>query len=248
MRVLLANPNTTEAVTELVARRAREVAPEGVEIRAVTGRFGAAVIGTRAELAVAEHAALDLLAREAPGCDAAIIAASTDSGLRAARSLLDMPVLGLTESALHVACLIAPCFATVTLSRASAGTLRELIALYGLGARCVAQRFADATPQELLAEPVRVAALVASEAFAAAEAGAECVVLVGAVTAELPARLQAAVPVPLVEGVSAAVALAPALARLRLPRPGGAFATPRGRATTGLDPALAGLLLRGFPP
>lgn len=248
MRLLLANPNTTQAVTDMVARRAQACAGPDIQIRAVTSRFGAAVIGTRAELAVAEHAALDLLAREARDCDAAIIAASTDSGLRAARSLLPIPVLGLTESALHVACLTASRFGAITLSRASAATLRDLIALYGLESRCAALHFADATPQHLLADPAPVLKLIAAEIDRAADAGAECVILVGAVMADAPARLQPSSPVPLVEGVSCAVALARALAGLRLPRPTGAFATPAGRVTTGLDPALAGLLLRGDAP
>ncbi len=240
MRLLLANPNTTQAVTDLVAAAARRASPAGTEIRAVTAGFGAAVIGTRAELAVAEHAALDLLAREAPGCDAAIIAASTDSGLRAARELLAIPVLGLTESALHVACLTAARFATVTLSRGSAATLRELVTLYGLDARCAVQCVAEATPQDMLAEPERVAGLVAAQAARAVDAGADCIVLVGAVLADLAARLQPTLAVPVIEGVACAVALAGALVRLRVPRPG--YAGADGRATTGLAPALAGLL------
>lgn len=244
MRLLLANPNTTQAITDLVAGAARRAAPAGTEIHAVTARFGAAVIGTRAELAVAEHAILDLLAREAPGHDAIVVAASTDSGVRAAREIFSVPVLGLTESALHVACLRAARFATVTLSARSAAMLRDQIEVSGLSARCVAQNFAEATPQALLRDPDAVAALLASEIVRAVAAGAECVVLIGAVMADMVSRLQPGVPVPLLEGVSCAVALAGALAGLRPP---GGLAVPTGRATTGLDPALAGRLLGGGP-
>jgi allantoin racemase len=82
MRILLANPNTSAAVTDAIAAAARSVASPWVEIKPVTARFGARVIATRTEAAVAEHAVLELLAREAEGCDAAIIGASLDSGLR----------------------------------------------------------------------------------------------------------------------------------------------------------------------
>jgi allantoin racemase len=46
MRILLANPNTTQAVTDTIAAAARAVAGPGTEIVPVTARFGAAVIGT----------------------------------------------------------------------------------------------------------------------------------------------------------------------------------------------------------
>ena len=59
MRILLANPNTTQAVTDMIAARAREAAAPGTEIVPATARFGARVIGTRAEMAIAEHAGID---------------------------------------------------------------------------------------------------------------------------------------------------------------------------------------------
>ena len=238
MRLLLANPNTSQAITGIVAAAARAVAGAGTEIVPVTARFGARVIGTRAELAVAEHASLDLVAREAAGCEAVVIAASTDSGLRAARELLAVPVLGLTESALHVACLTGGRFAAITLSRRSGHTLRELIDGYGLAGRCCAQRALEATPTQLLERPDEVADMIAAAALAESEA--DVIVLVGAVMAAMPARIQARLPVPVIEGVSCAVALAEALARLRLPKPmAGGYAAPHGRATTGLGEALA---------
>ncbi len=244
MRLLLANPNTSQAVTDAVAARARAVASEGTEIVPVTATFGARVIGSRAELAVAEHASLDLIARRAAGCDAVVVAASTDSGARAARELLAVPVLGLPESALHVACLTGGRFAAVTLSRRSGHTLRELIDASGLAGRCCAQRALDATPLQLLERPDELADLVTGAARDAVERdGADVVVLVGAVMAAMPARVQPHVPVPVVEGVACAVTLAEALARLRLPKAtAGGYAAPRGRASVGLGEALSGML------
>ncbi len=247
MRLLLANPNTSQAVTDAVAAAARAVASAGTEIVPVTASFGARVIGSRAELAVAEHASLDLIAREAAGCDAVVVAASTDSGVRAARELLAVPVLGLTESALHVACLAGGRFAAITLSRRSGHTLRELIDATGLSTRCCAQRALDATPPQLLERPDELAGLVAGAALAMVEEhGPDVIVLVGAVMAAMPARIQARVPVPVVEGVSCAVALAEAMARLRLPKAtAGGYAALSGRGTVGLSDALSRRLQGG---
>ncbi len=241
MRILLANPNTTEAVTETIAAAARAAAAPGTEIVAATARFGARVIGTRGEMAIAEHAALDMLARHAEGCDAVIIGASIDSGLRAAREMLAVPVLGLTEAALHVACLAGGRFGTITLSRRSAYPLREMIEGYGLMSRCGGMRAVDANPLDLLAAPERIAALIEAAAASLIERDmVDVIVLIGAVMAAMPARVQPAIPVPVVEGVSAAVALAGAMVRLALPRPrAGGYAALPARELVGVDPALA---------
>jgi allantoin racemase len=247
MRLLLANPNTSPAVTDAIAAAARAVAAPGTEIVAVTARFGARVIGTRAEMAIAEHASLDLLARESGGCDAAIIGASIDSGLRAAREMLAMPVLGLTESALHVACLTGGRFGVIALSRRSAYPLREMIEAYGLMSRCGGLRAVDVSPLDLLAAPDRVADLIVRQATdLVSDDMVDVIVLIGAVMAAMPARVQPRVPVPVIEGVSCAVALAESLVRLKLPkaRAGGYAALPA-RELVGVDPALAA---RFVPP
>lgn len=241
MKLLLANPNTSQSVTDTIAAGARAVASPGTEIKAVTAAFGARVIGTRTEMAIAEHAAVDLLAREATGCDAAIIGASIDSGLRAAREMLAMPVLGLTESALHVACLTGGMFGLITLSRRSAYPLREMVEAYGLTRRLGGVRALDVGPLELLRDPDGVAGLITAAAeVLVARDFVDCIVLIGAVMASMPARIQGAISVPVIEGVSCSVALAEALARLRLPKPtmGGYAALPP-RELVAIDPALA---------
>ena len=119
---------------------------------------------------------------------------------------------------------------------------------HGLAARCCALQALDATPMQLLERPDELADMVAGRALAAVDGhGADVVMLVGAVMAAMPARIQARVPVPVVEGVSCAVALAEALVRLRLPKAtAGGYAALSGRATHGLGDALAARL-QGVP-
>lgn len=241
MRILLANPNTSQSVTDTIAEAARRAASPDTSIRAVTAGFGARVIGTRTEMAVAEHACLDLLAREAPGMDAVIIGASIDSGLRAAREMLDVPVLGLTESALHVAALGGGRFGAVVLSGRSMPVLREMIEAYGFAGRLAGLAAVASGPLDLLERPDAVAEAIAAAACALVERdGAEAVVLVGAVMAAMPARVQPRVPVPVIEGVGCAVGLAEALVRLRLPKPrAGSYAALPAREQVGIGAELA---------
>ena len=240
MRLLLANPNTTAGITELMAEAARAVAAPGTEIKAVTGTIGAAVIGSRMEMVVGDYSSLTLVAREAEGCDAVIIAASIDSGLRAIKQMLNVPVLGLTEAAIHAACLSGGRFGMVVSSARVGSIMREMVEGYGLSTRLAGIRWLGSEASAVFSDPEGYATAIAGLVHRLAEEdGADAVVLVGAVMAGMPARIGNAVPVPVIEGVTAAVVLAEGMARLGLRKATlGSFAPPVGRSVTGLDPAL----------
>ena len=179
MRLLLANPNTTTAVTDRIAAAARAVAAPGTEVVAATAAFGAEVIGTRTEMAVAEHAAVQMLAQHAEGCDGVIIGASLDSGVRAGREMLDVPVIGITEAALHTACVLGGRFGVLTLSGRSAAITREMIEAYGLLGRMAGMRWLRSAPQDLLADPAAAVVPLLAAAQALVETDlADVVVLV----------------------------------------------------------------------
>jgi allantoin racemase len=241
MRLLVANANTTDAITELCAAAARAAAAPGTEIVPATPRFGPAVIATRAENVVAGHALLSLLAEHAGQVEAVLLAVSHDTALEAARQLMPCPVVGMTEAACFVACLLGGRFGLVTFGGVE--TYRERIALHGLTGRCASLVGVDATPQEAVADPEGVERKVLAGIGRAAGEGADAVILGGAALAGMAARLQARTAVPLLDGIACAVKLAETLVALRLPKPAaGSFAAPSGRASVGLDAPLAALL------
>ena len=131
MRLLVLNSNTSEFVTETVAAAARTFALPGTEIGIATGAFGARVIESRTELAIAEHATIDALARHADGCDGVLVAVSYDSATRAARELLGVPVLGITEAVLTVAMTCGTRIGVIMYGPRVATLYRELIDGYG---------------------------------------------------------------------------------------------------------------------
>lgn len=244
MRLLLANANTTGAVTAICAAAARKAASPATEIVAVTPRFGPAIISSRAENAIAAHGLIECLAEHHAGCDAAILAVSYDTALAAARQLLPIPVIGMTEAACLAACMLGGRFGLVTFS--SPELYREVIAGHGLAERLCGIALVAATPSDAASDPDAVASEVAEAAARLAREGADSVLLGGAALAGIGARIQDRVPVPLVDGIAAAVAFAEGLVRLGLPKPRtGSFAAPANRASTGLGAALAALLARG---
>ncbi len=242
MRLLLANPNTTPAITERMAAAARAVAAPGTEIKPATGTFGASVIASRMEMTIGDYANLELVAAEGGDCDAVIVASAIDSGLAAIRQMMAVPVIGITEAALHTACLLGGRFGLVVSSARTAAVLREMVAHYGLTSRLAGIRATDVEAQATLADPGAVEAAVVRAAGVLVEAdGAECVILTSAVMAGMPGRIAARVPVPVIEGVSCAVGLAEGLVRLGVRKATvGSFAAPKGRVVVGVGVGLMG--------
>ncbi len=87
MRLLMINPNTTDAMTETMARVARGVAGPGVEILPLTAETGFPYISSRAEAQIGGAAVLEMIAAHRTEVDAVIIAAFGDPGLAAAREM-----------------------------------------------------------------------------------------------------------------------------------------------------------------
>ena len=246
MRILIVNSNTSEVVTGKVEPVARAAASPGTEVVAVTGTFGPRVIGTRAENAIAEHSTLALLARHAAGCDAALIAVSYDTGLRAARELFDIPIVGMTEAGLLTACMLGGSIGVVTFGRRVLPLYREVIAGYGLERRIAGWRVMESTAAYRAgAHPELDRELVAAANDLVDKDGAEVILITGAVMAGVPARLQPQVPVPIVDCIVCGVHQAELLARMRFPKPrAGSYASPAGREMVEVEPAIA----RAFAP
>jgi allantoin racemase len=243
MRILVANANTTAAITEACAAVARQAAAPTTVIIPATPAFGPAVISTRVENAIASHALLSLLAEHAGRVEGVVLAVSHDTALEAARQLMPCPVLGMTEAACLTACMIGGRFGVLTLGQAA--SYEELVARHGLAARCAMVRGVAATPLDALRDPDGVAAMVLAEARAMAEQ-CDAIVLAGAALAGMDRRLQEDCPVPLLDGIACAVKLLEGLAGLGLPKPrSGSYAAPAGRASSGLSPALDALLRGG---
>lgn len=245
MKILLVNPNLTQAVTDRVLQAAQAAARPGTELVAVTGRFGPQIIGSRAENALAAHGVLELVAGHAPGCDAVVLAVSLDTALWACRELLPVPVVGMTEAGLHTAALLAPRFGLLTYGRRLVPVYRELVEQTGLLGRLAAIGAVEVTPEQTFSEPARVQAEVQAAALRLVDQGAEAVLLAGAAMAAMAPALQPALPVPLLDGVVCAVGLAETLAAQRWPRPRTGSVSPTGgRAVHGVSPALQALFGR----
>ncbi|NNM74825.1 aspartate/glutamate racemase family protein [Enterovirga aerilata] len=248
MRLLLINPNTTESITDLVAARARALAGPDVEVRAVSGRFGARYIASRAAAAIAGHAALDALAAHHDGCDAVLLACFGDPGLMALKEVSPVPVVGMAEASCHLACLFGRQFSIVTGGERWDPMLHEFVAGLGLSSRLAGIRTVAPTGAEIAADPERAMALLAEGCRVCAEEdGAEAVILGGAGLAGLADRIGPDVPVPVICSLEAGLRATVAAAGLQRSKAmSGSLARSSPVASTGLSDELARMLDPSF--
>ena len=244
MRLLLVNPNVTQAITDTMAAEARRSASLGTEITAVTARFGTLYVENRGEAAVAGHALLDALAEHGSDCDAVIVAAFGDPGLAAAKELMDIPVVGVSEAAFLFAYTLGRRYAIICLTPRLRTWYIECAKEHDLLARMASARALPRPVADITRAHDECREAVIEECRQAIdEDDAEVIILGGGPIAGLARDIADVIPVPVLDGVSCAVRLAEALVALG-PRPPqrGSFVRPRGKPSRGLSPALAALL------
>jgi allantoin racemase len=241
MRILVLNPNTSAAITERLMGAARPAAAAGTELVALTAPRGFPYIATRAEAQIGGAIALEMLAEQRAGFDAAIIAAFGDPGLFAARELFDIPVVGMAEAAMLTACMLGRRFAIVTFAHALGPWYQECVEAHGLtgrlaGIRMLDQPFASIGDVQDEKEDL----LVALANRAVKEDEADVVILAGAPLAGLAAKVRDRIAVPVVDQMAAAVKQAEALVTLGVRKASaGTFRLPAAKDTQGLPAALA---------
>ncbi|GAA4072929.1 aspartate/glutamate racemase family protein [Microbacterium laevaniformans] len=255
MRILLINPNTSRAMTATIAAAAREVAGADAEIVAVCpepGR-GPAAVESHVDEVAAAAAVVELVRADLAtgGSDAYVLACFGDPGLDAARELVEVPVIGIAEAAMHVAAIAGRRFAIVTTLGRTLGRARDLVARYGMDRACAQYRAVEIPVLALEKPDEHTLARIERECRAALDPPAvgasgasgdpvDAIVLGCAGMADLCAQLSARVDAPVIDGVAAAVGLAIGMARMGVRTGGrGEYAPPPVRKHPRNDASIA---------
>ena len=244
MKILVANPNTSTGVTDRLVASAKLVASAGTELIPMTAPRGVPYIATRAEAAIGSAVMLEMLAEKQGTFDAAICAAFGDPGLGGARELFDFPIIGMAEAAMLVACTLGRKFAIVSFAKALEPWFAEIVDWHGMSGRCAAIQMLDSAftnINDVADEKEQLLVDLANKVVT--HNGADVVILAGAPLAGLATKLRERVPVPLVDGIQAAVTMAEGLVRLN-PRKAtmGTYRRPGPKDSTGLGKALADVI------
>jgi allantoin racemase len=242
MRIKIVNPNTTASFTGLCLAAGRAVAAAGTQLLAGQPSSGTPSVECHVDEAVATLGVVEQVrAGEAAQVDGYVIACFGDTGIAAAREVAAGPVVGMTEAALYTAALIAPVFSIVTLPMRTRVFAERVLWQAGLERRCPRVRAIDIDVLDCGDEAAEVFEPFLAEAKRAiTEDYAEAIILGCAGLQPLVGRLEAALGVPVIDGVAAAVKMVETLLSLRLSTSKlGAWGYPPARPTTAAAKALA---------
>ena len=176
---------------------------------------------------------------EREGYDAFVIGCTLDVGLAEGRSLLDIPVVGISETAYHMAMQLGRMFAIVTSSSAFCEVYGEQVVRYGVASRCMPGPYiVEASEEEIataLGKPGPLLDKFLATAERAVRDGASVIIPGPAFLATLAYRagITQVLGAPILDTISIAVKTAEMMAELK--RAGvspsrriGAYARPEG--------------------
>jgi Asp/Glu/hydantoin racemase len=208
-KLLLINPNTSESVSALLQQHAQKAAGPETAVHTVTARFGAPYIACEASYAVACHVVLDAwaeaFATQPAGFDAVLIGCFGDPGLTALRECCGVPVTGLAEASFLEGSQLGR-FAIVTGGVRWKPILQRLADSLGMGKHLAGITTVEQSGSELARDPVAAHTILARACMQALdEYGVDAIILGGAGLAGMAEAVQAQVPVPVIDSVSAGV-------------------------------------------
>ena len=235
MRILVVNVNTTESITDTIARQARAVAGPGTEIVGLTPRFGADSVEGNFESYLAAIAVMDRVMAYDQPFDAVIQAGYGEHGREGLQELLNVPVVDITEAAASTAMFLGHAYSVVTTLDRTVPLIEDRLKLAGLYQRCASVRASGMAVLELEEHPLAaMEAIVHQAELAIREDKAEVICLGCGGMAGLDERIRQRTGVPVVDGVTAAVTIAESLVRLGLSTSKiRTYATPRPKTIIG---------------
>ncbi|MBB5164379.1 aspartate/glutamate racemase family protein [Mycobacterium sp. AZCC_0083] len=218
MRLLLINPNSTASMTAAIESTAAAVASSGTIVEAVNPPVGPISIESEDD----ERRCIPMLLDEVRQAaarpdhnrpDAYVVACFGDPGLDEVRRLVDVPVLGIAQAAMHAAALTAGDFSVVTSTSGTVPRGWELAKSY-TPSQCLGVYACDIPVLTIDSDPSTVGPIGDHCEAALAADGSRAIVLGCAAMAKFAGPLTKRLGVPVIDGVVAATLLAEALVRL----------------------------------
>ena len=212
MRILVINPNTTQAMTDEIAVAARSVADKSTVIECVSPPAGPPSIEGYADEVMASYHLIEMVANTRGQYDAYVIACFGDPGLEACREISDVPVIGIAEAAFHMASLVAGKWSIVSILPRIKPLLQGLVDKNAMTLKCASIRCTPLSVLEIEADIERTKQIMLAEARSAIELdGAEAILLGCAGLGPIDKFMQQELGVPVIDGTACAVLMAQSL-------------------------------------
>jgi Asp/Glu/hydantoin racemase len=215
MRILVINPNSTEAVTRGIDEAVEPLRMAGgPAIDCVTLKEGPPGIETQQHVDGVVQPLLGLVRQKETQYDAFVIACYSDPGLHAVREVTRKPVLGISECGILTALTLGHRFGVIAILQKSIPRHLRYVGAMGVSDRMAGELPVDLPVVELSNEQKTFGRMVAVGKELRERHGADVVVMGCAGMARYRKPLQDAIGIPVVEPTQAAVGMA--IARVRL--------------------------------
>ena len=208
-RILVINPNSTEAVTRGIDQAVEPLRmPGGPAIECVTLKDGPPGIETQQHVDGVVAPLLKLVRDQESQYAAFVIACYSDPGLHSLREATKKPVLGISECGILTALTLGQKFGVIAILRQSIARHLRYVGALGVSERLAAELPVDIPVVELSDEKKTFGRMVEVGSTLRHQHGADVVVMGCAGMARYRKPLQDAIGIPVVEPTQAAVAMA----------------------------------------
>jgi len=155
-RILLINPNSNQATTDMMVRIAQSAAPKDVEIVGATAQHGPPMIVDATALAASAPQVVEIGLGAGKDVSGIIISAFGDPGITEMRRQLRSPVVGIAEAAMLAASNNDRRFGIATVTPGLVASIDARAAQLGVARLYTGTRLTPGDPLELAAHPDRL--------------------------------------------------------------------------------------------
>ena len=182
------------------------VVSEGTTLVPMTAKKGFPYISTKVEAQITGTLVLEKIAEIHSQYDAIIIAAFGDPGLIPAKTLFNLPIIGLGEAAMLSACLFGKKFSIISFTNAMDSWYEESVEVLGLQSRYAGFRAIDGVNLTIdKIQTLQKKSLIESAKLAINIDGGEVVIFAGAPLSGFKKIVQKEISVPVIDCAEAAV-------------------------------------------
>jgi Asp/Glu/hydantoin racemase len=204
-RILLINPNSSTATTDMMVAIAQEAAGDDCKVIGATAARSPRMIVEPKALAASVAEVGEIARANHEDYDGLIVAAFGDPGLAEIRATMSIPATGIAEAAMLEAVEGDRRFGIATTTPGLAVQMNARVDDLGLRGRYTGIRFTDGEPNTLVADPGRLRdALAKVVELCVGSDGAEAVIIGGGPLAQAARQLQPLFSVPIIAPIPAA--------------------------------------------
>jgi len=205
-RILLINPNSSAATTEMMVSIAQAAAAGACDVTGATARRAAPMIVEPNALAFAADEVVEIAVSNDGKYDGFIVAAFGDPGLMQVRGRCRTPAVGIAESSLREASAGGRRFGIATTTPSLKAAIEQRVASLGLSAQYCGLRTTFADPTGLVKDGPRLRDALTDVVHQCVDHdGAQAVIIGGGPLGEAAGELQPMLSIPIVAPIPAAI-------------------------------------------